>query len=129
MMHAVRTFKTARPWILALALAAPLLAGANPSPGVQQEVDHLLAYVENSGCEFYRNGTWSDAKAAHAHIQTKFDYLVGRDKIVTAQDFIANAASESSLSGIPYQVRCGLKPPVLSRLWLSEELARFRERR
>ncbi len=112
-----------------MALAAPLVAGAAPSPSVQQEVDYLLAYVETSGCEFYRNGSWSDAKAAQGHIRTKYDYLARRDKIGTAQDFIANAASESSLSGIPYQVRCGVKPPVLSRVWLSEALARFRERR
>ena len=110
-------------------MAAPMVAGAAPFPSVQQEVNYLLTYVENSGCEFYRNGSWSDAKAARAHIQTKYDYLAGRDKLVTAQDFIAKAASESSLSGIPYQVRCGVKPVVMSRVWLSDALARYQERR
>lgn len=120
----MRTSKTAIPVLLALALAAPLMAGASPSPGVQQEVKYLLGYVENSGCEFYRNGSWSDAKTAQGHIQTKYNFLVGRDHVATVSDFIDKAASESSMTGTPYQVRCGQKPPVLSRAWLGEELAR-----
>ena len=125
----MRTLHTARPWLLALALAAPMAAGAAPAAGVQQDVDHLLAFIETSNCSFYRNGTRSDAKAALAHVRMKYDYLAGRDKVASAKDFIELAASQSSLSGKPYQVMCPGSAQVPSRAWLSEELARWQLRR
>ena len=39
---------------------------AEPPIVVQVEVDFLLGYVEGSGCEFYRNGTWLQRKAVSA---------------------------------------------------------------
>lgn len=117
--------KTFNAVLVALSLSAPLAAGAAPAPRVQQDVEHLLAYVENSRCSFYRNGDWSDAKAAQAHLRMKYDYLAGRDKIANAKDFIELAASQSSLSGQPYQVLCPGGAPVLSRAWLGDELARW----
>ena len=125
----MRTCKTVKLLVLALALAAPLVAGAQPSPNVQQEVKYLLGYIESSGCDFYRNGSWSDSRTAQGHLQLKYDYLANRDKIVTTTDFIEKAASESSLTGTPYQVRCGVNPPVLSRAWLGDALARYQGRR
>ena len=114
--------------LLALALAAPLFAHADPSPTVLQEVKHLLGFIEQSGCEFNRNGSWADAKAAVAHVQMKFDYLLRQDKIASAADFIEKAASQSSLSGTPYQVKCGKAAAMLSRAWLSEELKKYQAR-
>jgi hypothetical protein len=127
----MRTLKTAIPLLLALAapLAAPLTAHAAPTPAVQEEINYLLSYIEKSGCEFYRNGSWSDAKTAQGHMRTKYDYLAGRDYVASVSDFIAKAASESSLTGSPYQVRCGQNQPVLSRVWLTEELARHQAQR
>ena len=124
-MHAMQTFKAARPLLLALVLAAPLVARAGPTPDVLRDVEHLLGYIEKSGCEFYRNGTWNDAKTAQGHVRMKFETLARQAKVVTAKDFIEKAASESSFSGSPYQIRCGANAPVLSRVWLSEELARY----
>jgi len=112
--------------ILALALAAPLAAGAAPPANVQQEVDYLLGYIGKSGCSFYRNGSWSDASAAESHIRMKFDFLARQDKIATAQEFIDKTASESSLTGQAYKVRCGADLPVKSSSWLGDALARFR---
>ena len=43
-----------------------MIASAEPSASVQQEVKYLLGYIENSRCEFYRNGSWSDSRAAQA---------------------------------------------------------------
>ena len=114
--------------LLALALAAPLLAHADPSPSVLEEVKYLLGFIEQSGCEFNRNGSWADAKAAQAHVHMKFDYLLRQDKIATALDFIEKAASQSSFSGTPYQVKCGKGPAMLSRVWLSEELKKYQSR-
>ena len=123
----MRNFKTARPVLLALSLsfAAPVLALAQPPAGVKEDVGYLLGFIAKSGCSFYRNGSWSDSKAAEAHVRMKFDYLSDRNEINTAKDFIDKAASVSSFSGSPYQVKCPGSAPVLSRTWLSEELARY----
>jgi hypothetical protein len=126
MMYAMRTFKTAKPLLLALALAAPLAARAAPPASVQQEVQYLLSYIGNSSCEFYRNGTWSDAKTAQTHVRTKYDWALG--KIATTRDFIELAATKSSFTGQAYQVRCGQAPPLASNAWLNEELARYQAR-
>ena len=116
--------------ILALTLAAPLAtpvsAAAAPPANVQQEVDYLLGFIEKSGCNFYRNGSWSDSSAAAGHVRMKYDYLAKQDKIASTADFIDKTASESSITGLAYQVRCGANSPVLSRSWLGDELARFR---
>jgi hypothetical protein len=109
---------------MALALAAPLSAGAAPSEGVRRDVEYLLAYIGDSGCQFNRNGSWVDARAAQAHVRMKYDQLAAGDKIATARDFIDKAASVSSLSGTPYQVRCANAAPVTSGAWLSDALAK-----
>ncbi len=44
----------------------------------------------------------------------------------TAEEFIANAASESSMSGKPYLMRCGNQEVVASATWLNAELKRIR---
>ena len=110
--------------LLFLSLYIPLDAAAGPPPFTQQEIDHLLGYVENSGCEFYRNGTWYDSQKAVAHLRTKYGFL--RPSVNRAEDFIEKAASRSSLSGQPYQVRCGPGVPVPGAQWLGDELIRFR---
>ena len=93
----------------------------------QSEIEHLLAYVEKSGCEFERNGDIFDAPEARENIQRKYDYVMrwGSSRIKTAEDFIRLTASESSLSGNKYYVNCNGKSQTSSE-WLLEELARFR---
>jgi hypothetical protein len=93
---------------------------------VQIEVNFLLGYIEGSGCEFYRNGTWHDSKTAQAHLRDKYKYFVARNRINTTEDFIEMAATESSFSGQLYEVRCNGGAPVTSNQWLRNELARFR---
>ena len=102
------------------------VAHAAPPANVQIEVSFLLGYVEGSGCEFYRNGTWNDSRAAQAHLRTKYEYLAARNQIDTAEQFIDKAATQSSLSGQAYMVRCGGGASVASRQWLRDELARLR---
>ena len=124
----MRILAIAKRTALAFALA-PMLAHADPSPTVLQEVKHLLGLIEQSGCDFNRNGTWANAKAAQAHVMNKFEYLLRQDKIATALDFIEKAASESSMTGTPYQVKCGKAAPILSRAWLTEELKKYQSKR
>lgn len=116
---------------LALTFSTFAAIGAGPAHAeipapAKAEIDHLVAYVGNSGCEFYRNGSWYDGKKGAEHLQMKLDWLGGRNMIQAAQDFIDKAATQSSMSSIAYKVRCNGGEPVLSAKWLSEELARFR---
>jgi len=111
---------------LMLAILACLPAYAQPPASVQMEVGFLLGYIDGSGCEFYRNGTWHDSKAAQQHLRDKYDYLAARNLIDTTEDFIDKAATKSSLSGQAYVVRCNGAAPVSSGKWLRDELVRLR---
>jgi hypothetical protein len=113
-------------WVLMLGLSLVPVARAEPPTKVQIEVNFLLGYLEGSGCEFYRNGTWHDSKAAEAHLRDKYKYLVARNLINTTEEFIDRAATESSFSGQPYEVRCNGGATVTSNQWLRNELARVR---
>jgi hypothetical protein len=103
-----------------------LPAQAEVPAAAKAEIDHLLAYVGNSGCEFYRNGSWYDGKRGQSHLSDKFNYLLGTDMIKTAADFIDKAATQSSMSSLEYKVRCNGGEPVASAKFLNDELARFR---
>ena len=115
----------------ALILGAGLLlfctAQALPPPAAQAEIDYLLWTVAASDCEFYRNGSRYEAKAAAAHLSSKFQYLQARDLIHSAEDFIDKAATRSSLSGLPYAIRCKGGEDVPTRQWLLILLARYRD--
>lgn len=92
------------------------------------EINHLFTYLEDSGCEFNRNGSWYSAKDASAHLRKKYDYLAGKDLITTAESFIEGAATKSSVSGKAYQVRCVGATPVESAGWFTAELVRYRKK-
>ena len=105
---------------------SPLLALAEkPTPEASREVEQLIARLRTSGCEFQRNGSWYDSGKAADHLRQKYDYLLKKGWVVTAEDFIARAGSESSMSHKPYQVRCEGKPAENSAAWLQAELARL----
>lgn len=114
----------------AMLLAATLhgAALAAPEPKAQAEIAYLLDYVATPGCQFNRNGNWHEGAEARAHLQKKYDYLLRRDLVTNAESFIERGASESSMSGKPYLVRCGGGKPVASGVYLTDELKRFRAR-
>jgi hypothetical protein len=103
------------------------LAVAEAPGGAKTEIDHLLSYVASSGCEFNRNGCWHDAAAAKNHILQKYDFLVDRGSVSTAESFIEHAASKSSVSGKPYLVKCPGGQPLETGTWLRTELSRYRK--
>jgi hypothetical protein len=88
-----------------------------------EEIDHLLAFVDSSGCTYVRNGKEYSPAEAREHIGRKYDYI--RDRISTTEQFIRYAATESSISGKPYTVICGGQEEP-SADWLKRELARYR---
>jgi hypothetical protein len=113
--------------IALLAAAAPQMARADgPGRDAQKEVSHLLQYLEASKCAFYRNGTWHDSHEARVHLEQKYTNLKSGSGAISAEDFVARAATASSISGTPYLVRCDGKEPVASANWLEAELRRYR---
>lgn len=113
--------------IASLIFAVASLAAA-PSSVALAEIQHLLGHLEHSSCQFYRNGSWYSAAEARAHLDQKFHYFLDKGLINKAEDFIERAAAVSSVSGNPYQVKCGSTAPVTSAQWLSEQLQRYREK-
>jgi hypothetical protein len=109
--------------ILAMFALQPLAA---PDDAARGEIEYLLGHLETSGCDFFRNGDWHDASRARRHIERKYDWLVRRDLVASAEQFIERAATESSRSGEAYLVRCGQGDPVASAVWMTDALARFR---
>lgn len=116
--------------LIAFSAAVALCAGApvraQQDARARQEIAHLLDFVAQSGCQFNRNGSWHDSKAARDHLQDKYDYLQRRKLVPDARAFIERAASESSFSHKAYQVRCGNGQPITSAQWLNAELERYR---
>ncbi len=111
---------------LMLGLSLLPTASAETPAIAQIEINYLLGSIQGSGCEFYRNGTWYNSKRAEAHLRDKYEYLAARNLIDVTEDFIWKAATESSLSGRPYEVRCNGSEAVVSNLWLRAELAHYR---
>lgn len=109
--------------VFALWFAGGLVtAGAAPADA-RVEIAHLLDFIGASSCTFIRNGEARPAPEARAHIERKYRHAA--KWVGTAEDFIAYAATKSSITGAPYHVRCG-ESEVAGAAWLQEELARFR---
>ena len=90
------------------------------------EIAHLFATLEASNCQFNRNGTWHSAKEASAHLATKYKYLQDKDLVPTAEKFIERAATESSLSGKAYQIKCADGVVQPSAPWFQAILLKYR---
>ncbi len=104
----------------------PSAAHAAPPAAAVAEINYLLEFVDRSGCKFYRNGSWYDSHRAQSHLRAKYDYLVARDRITSAEDFIEQAATQSSISGKAYQIQCEAGPAVPSNRWLHTALSAYR---
>ena len=109
--------------------ASAVIAFALPQAGfaadaAKDEIDHLLNFVAASSCTFIRNGTEYPSDKARDHLASKYQFAGSR--ITTAEEFIRYLATESSMSGEPYHVRCG-KTERLSGVWLTTELQRYRK--
>lgn len=111
---------------LVLALAAAASAQAAPSAQAERETEQLIQALARSGCQFERNGSWYDAAQAQAHLRKKLAYLRKRGLADSAELFIERAASQSSLSGKPYHVRCGGDAATPAAAWLRARLVQLR---
>ena len=113
---------------LLAAAAAVTFAMSQAAPAAetssQDEIDHLLKFVAASTCTFVRNGTEYPPDKARDHLASKYQFAGSR--ITTAEEFIKYLATESSMSGELYHVKCG-KTDALSGVWLTNELNRYRK--
>jgi Family of unknown function (DUF5329) len=118
-------------WLLAIPIAMLALPvwSASPDETTRAEIAHLLKYLESSGCQFQRNGSWHAPARAASHLNQKYEYLLKKGLVTNTESFIERAATESSMSGKAYSVRCGDAPTVASAAWLSAELSKFRAKK
>ena len=96
-------------------------------PTVGREIDALLHTLGRSNCQFSRNGQWYSSDEASLHLKSKLQYLSATGSLNTTEQFIDLAASTSSVSGVPYQVKCVDAGVVESHRWLTEQLHLLRK--
>jgi hypothetical protein len=114
--------------LMTFSFASPVLS-AQLSPAQKSEIEHLLSYMEQSDCQFCRNGTWyDDTKKVRQHVELKYGYFVKKGQINSTEDFIKLSASKSEMSGKPYLVKNSNDSPMLLSKWLSDELERYRKK-
>lgn len=90
---------------------------------VEQKIEKLIAYIENSDAKFIRNGSEYLAKEAAEHLRMK--RRKAGSKIKTAKDFIDHIASKSYMSGEPYQMKFSNGSIINTRDILYHELKKI----
>lgn len=110
--------------VVATAMLLTLSAAVQAAPSAQakREIQGLMDALSTSSCEFQRNGTWHGRDEARKHLQRKYDYLLKKDLVDSAEQFIERAASKSSISGRAYQVRCPGQPAQPAATWFKAKL-------
>ncbi len=111
-----------------LGVMVPFAHADATSAATQAEIAELLHELGTSHCDFFRNGNWYDSAKAESHLKRKLDYFERKDLLTTADAFISDAASQSSMSGEAYQVRCPGGQAQPSADWLKEKLEELRQR-
>lgn len=113
-----------RPYLFLLLLFSTNLFANQTSTQTQQEIDYLINFVNNSGCQMIRNGKGYTAEKAASHIKRKYEHY--KDEIDSTEKFIALSASKSSLSGKAYHAKCGVNPEITTQSWLLNALEEYR---
>ncbi len=111
----------------AIAAVLAMHASAQPTRPATEEIQTLLAAMEQSGCDFYRNGSWHTAVEARAHLARKLAEVERRHPPRSADEFIDAVATRSSISSEPYWVRCPGVAPIPSATWFRQTLERSRQ--
>jgi hypothetical protein len=111
--------------VLLMLLTAGAGAARQPMP-LQQTIDHLLGYVNQSGLTFMRNGKSYTAPEAAGHMRRKYEHY--QDDIGSAEDFIRLCATRSLMSGKPYTLVDEDGRELATGDWLSRELLEYRSK-
>lgn len=93
---------------------------------MQNEIDHLLAFVENTECQYERNKKLYSGKDAVKHIKKKYNYF--KDEIDSTEKFIELSATKSTMSGKYYMIHCAGKPAIKTQDWFLQELKNYRSK-
>jgi hypothetical protein len=89
-----------------------------------QKIDRLIAAIESlPNAMFVRNGDEHTAAEAAEHLRNKLS--AAGDRIQTAEDFIDQIASGSSLSGKAYLIRMGDSHTITAEEFLQQELQKL----
>lgn len=90
----------------------------------QKKIDYLVHQVADlKGAHFIRNGVAYDADKAADHLQRKLRYA--GDRIETAEQFIAEVGTASSMTGTKYLIELADGTKVESAEYLHEKLAEY----
>jgi len=90
----------------------------------EQKIQHLISAVESlNGAVFIRNGSEHTPHEAAEHMRRKLS--ASSEGIHTAEDFIQQIATGSSISGEEYQIRFADGRTVPAHEYLREELLRM----
>ena len=111
--------------LLLLASFFTIAQAAEPA-ATKAEIAHLFTTLETSGCQFNRNDSWYGAKEAAGHLTTKYKYLQDKELVPSAEKFIERAATQSSLSGKAYQIKCADGNAQPSAPWFQVALVKYR---
>lgn len=110
--------------LLSLSLIFPMLSFADVPTKQKAEVDHLIAFVTGSSCQFKRNFSYHTGKDAADHINKKYNHF--KDEIKTTEDFIRFSATKSLLTSKVYKIKCEGNELLETSVWLQTELEAFR---
>jgi hypothetical protein len=89
-----------------------------------EKIERLIAVVAaQENARFIRNGSEYTAAAAAEHLRTKLS--AAGSQVQTAEDFIDQIGSRSSVSGQEYQIRMGDGRTMTTREFLQHELAKL----
>lgn len=93
----------------------------------ERKVEFLISSVEQLDATFIRNNTEYPARKAASHLRTKFKYAKSQidRNTFTAELFIEEIASKSSISGEEYLIRFPNGQVVTARNWLYNQLSYF----
>ena len=113
--------------IIAIVLTVNMVLAEDTGPqeNTDETIAYLLAFVAKSDCTFIRNSQSYTNKQASNHMQEKGRYF--KDQVVTPEDFIRLAATESLVTGQPYMVRTKEGKELRCDEWLKEVLKEYRK--
>jgi len=87
----------------------------------KQKIESLISSIEHlKNAKFNRNGTLYDATTAAKHLRMKLNKA--GDDIKTAQDFIDQIASKSSMTGQDYKIVYSDGKEILARKYFYDKL-------
>ena len=104
--------------------AASLATAATANLSEQEKISYLLNVIGTSKVIFVRNGVEYPGTEAKLHLQRKLE--ASGNSIKTADDFINNIASHSSMTGKPYYIEFPDGTKIESEIWLRDRLSQFR---